>query len=57
MDIRTVGKVNGEVIKAGVMLNYHSHYVARLKEGMLLPMDSRTAMLAGVALPTEIKRK
>ena len=48
MACRTVGKDNGIVIDAGVLIPYHSHYIARLKEGMLLPMDLETAKLAGV---------
>jgi hypothetical protein len=48
MDCRLVGKQNGEILKEGVKLPYHSHYVARLKEGALDPMDIRTAQLAGV---------
>jgi hypothetical protein len=48
MALRVVGKENGVVISSGVKLPYHSHYIAKLKEGMLLPEDSETAKLAGV---------
>lgn len=49
MECRIVGKDGGAIISGGVMIPYHSHYIARLKEGMLLPMDLETAQLAGVA--------
>lgn len=48
MEIRVVGKTSGQIIPEGVRVPYHSHYIARLKEGMLLPMDLATAQLAGV---------
>lgn len=48
MEIRVVGKKDGVVIPEGVHVPYHSHYIARLKEGMLLPMDLETARHAGV---------
>lgn len=50
-DVRVVGKVQGEVIDDGVTLPYHSHYIAKIKDGSLLPLDSETAQLAGVPLP------
>lgn len=54
MACRTVGKDNGQVIAAGVKVPYSSHYIARLKEGSLLPMDLATAKLAGVIwVPTK----
>jgi hypothetical protein len=49
MDLRVVGKRNGKVLPDGVQIPYHSHYIARLKEGMLLPLDLATAQHAGVA--------
>jgi|HubBroStandDraft_2_1064218.scaffolds.fasta_scaffold81289_2 hypothetical protein len=51
---RFVGKIyepdsdSFEVDWCGVYIPYHSHYIARLKEGTLLPMDAGTAILAGV---------
>ena len=48
MACRMVGKQDGDVIPGGVKVPYHSHYIARLKEGSLLPMDKATATLAGV---------
>jgi hypothetical protein len=50
MACRIVGKVDGAVVAGGVKIPYHSHYIARIKEGMLLPMDLATAQLAGVIL-------
>ena len=49
MDCRVVGKLNGVVIPEGVKLPYHTHYIAQLKDIMLLPLDVETAQLAGVA--------
>ena len=50
MACRCVGRdAYNNVIQEGVRIPYHSHYIARLKEGMLLPMDLATAQLAGVA--------
>lgn len=50
MSCRCVGKdSNGHVMLEGAKIAYHPHYIARLKEGMLLPMDLATAQLAGVA--------
>ncbi len=55
MTCRNVGKdSSNQVIDSGVKLPYHSHYIARLKEGMLLPMDLATAQLAGVAWNPEL---
>ena len=48
MACRLVGKLDGNVLPEGEMIPYHSHYVARLKEGALKPMDLATAELAGV---------
>lgn len=45
---RLVGKEHGQVVMEGAKLPYHSHYIARLKEGSLLAMDLHTAQLAGV---------
>jgi hypothetical protein len=53
-NLRVVGKENHVVIKEGVFVPYHSHYIARLKEknssgqSPLLPADLETAQLAGV---------
>lgn len=53
---RFVGKVYDkenntfEVSWSGVHIPYHSHYIARLKEGTLLPMDISTAILSGTRL-------
>lgn len=49
MDCRLVGIDHGTIIPQGVRIPYHSHYIARLKERMLLPMDLPTAELAGVS--------
>lgn len=50
MTCRCVGKdASNTVMPEGVKIPYHSHYIARIKEGMLLPMDLATAQLAGVA--------
>lgn len=51
MALRVVGKENGEIISAGVRVPYHAHYIAKLKEGSLAPMDLATADLAGVPYP------
>jgi hypothetical protein len=50
MTCRCVGKdASNSVIDSGAKVPYHAHYIARIKEGMLLPMDLATAQLAGVA--------
>jgi hypothetical protein len=50
MNCRNVGKdVDNQVISSGSVIPFHSHYIARLREGMLLPMDFATAQHAGVA--------
>ena len=36
------------VISEGVMVSYHSFYIKELKDGALVPMDLKTAALAGV---------
>ncbi len=54
MDLRVIGKSHGVCLTEGVRIPYHSHYIARLKEGMLLPMDLATAQLAGVAWNPEL---
>lgn len=55
MTCRNVGKnENNQVVDSGAKIPYHSHYIARLKEGMLLPMDLATAQLAGVAWNPEV---
>lgn len=58
MGFRNIGRdAEGNVIDEGVKIPYHSHYIARLKEGMLLPMDLATAQLAGVAWNPELIMK
>jgi hypothetical protein len=57
MACRTVGKVNGEVISAGVVIPYHSYYIARLKEGSLFALDASTAKLAGVSMVVQHKKE
>jgi len=59
MAFRIVGKKGLEVIPSGVQVPYHSHYIAKLKEGSLLPMDIQTAKLAGVpfSIPKQNKDK
>lgn len=49
MDVRVIGKENGQIVAAGAKIPYHAHYIARLKEGSLLAMDAQTAQLAGVS--------
>ena len=46
--LRNVGKNGDDIIEEGVQLPYHPHYIAELKRGSLLPMDSQTARYAGV---------
>lgn len=48
MNCRVIGKENGSIILEGVRIPYNSHYIAKLKEGSLLPLDLDTAILAGV---------
>ena len=48
LDLRVVGKSNRVVIPGGVRMPYCSYYIARLKEGSLLPVDAATAKLAGI---------
>jgi hypothetical protein len=42
-----VGKAGHTVLEEGQSVPYHSHYIARLKEGSLVAMDKQTAALAG----------
>lgn len=56
MTCRNVGKDDqNRVLETGVQIPYHPHYIARLKEGMLLPLDLATAQLAGVAWNPSLK--
>jgi hypothetical protein len=49
MALRRVGKDEfGDVMWQGQTVPYHPHYIAKLKEKVLLPMDQDTAILAGV---------
>ena len=57
MALRVVGKVaivdtennsvEYQVLPEGVIIPYHWHYIAQLKEGSLVPMDLETAQLSG----------
>lgn len=56
MTCRNVGKDDqNRVLDSGVQVPYHPHYIARIKEGMLLPLDLATAQLAGVAWNPSLK--
>ncbi len=58
MTCRNVGKdEQNQVRLEGSHVPYHPHYIARLKEGMLLPMDLATAQLAGVAWNPDLVSK
>jgi hypothetical protein len=57
MEFRIVGKAGRQVIPEGVKVPYHAHYIARLKEGSLLPADIETARLAGVPFVQSMKEK
>lgn len=57
---RIVGKDFSDglsILKDGQKLPYHSHYIARLKEKALLPMDLETAVLSGVSFETVVNKR
>lgn len=49
-NMRFVGRdINFNVFPEGVVVGYHSFYIKQLKDGALIPMDLKTATLAGVS--------
>jgi hypothetical protein len=55
VEFRLIGKAGQSILAEGVVVPYHWHYIAKLKEGSLLPGDAATAKLAGVPfIPKEV---
>lgn len=51
-DVRYVGKDSEGNLGPAHCVPYHTHYIAKLKEGSLLAASLETAQLAGVSYPS-----